>query len=425
MALKKTVSCPFSRLVANSAMTRTSLSVESTVSRDKKADSTTLLSPDSAGTYLTLDDIPGPRPSIPFIGTAWQYFPGGRYNLSNLHEACVDKYLRYGPIVREEFQWRKPVVHLYRPKDFEDVFRMQGKMPMRPISEFVKHYRLSNPDKYDSPGLANSVGEEWLRLKTLLMPVLLNDEKLNYLHGSVNDICDDFTELLRAVRCRKTFVVNDLQDVVYRLALEAIYMMSLDCRLDCLKVDLRPDTPAFAMIYSVKLLFEAFQELYYGLPLWKFFKTSSYKKLDKAESIMYDAASRRIEEAIEKIRHEDREKRDREISVLQTLIECKDISDKEIKASVIDFISGGIFTVTNAFTFLLYHLSRNQDVQEKLYREISDFAKDSVITKETLDKLRYLKACVKESFRLTPTIPTITRILSEDIILSGYHIPAG
>lgn len=83
------------------------------------------------------------------------FFCAGRYNLSNIYEACIDKYVRYGPIVREEFQWHKPVVHLYNPEDFQTVFKYQGKQPLRPISEFVKHYRENRPEKYDTVGLAN------------------------------------------------------------------------------------------------------------------------------------------------------------------------------------------------------------------------------------------------------------------------------
>lgn len=64
-------------------------------------------------------------------------------------------------------------------------------------------------------------------------------------------------------------------------------MMSLDDRLGCLDTKLHKDTPASDMILSVKLLFESFQELFFAPPLWKFFETDSYKKLHKAESLMY------------------------------------------------------------------------------------------------------------------------------------------
>lgn len=33
---------------------------------------------DTANEVLPFEAIPGPKPSIPFIGTGWQYFPGGK-----------------------------------------------------------------------------------------------------------------------------------------------------------------------------------------------------------------------------------------------------------------------------------------------------------------------------------------------------------
>jgi len=38
--------------------------------------------------------------------------------------------------------------------------------------------------------------------------------------------------------------------------------------------------------------------------------------------------------------------------------------------------------------------------------------------------MRYFQACLRESFRLFPTAPTNTRLLPEDIVLDGYHVPA-
>ena len=50
----------------------------------------------------------------------------------------------------------------------------------------------------------------------------------------------------------------------------------------------------------------------------------------------------------------------------------------------------------------LYNLARFPEVQEKLYQEIeSVFGKDDDVTPQHIAKLRYLKACLKESMRLT------------------------
>jgi cytochrome P450 len=50
---------------------------------------------------------------------------------------------------------------------------------------------------------------------------------------------------------------------------------------------------------------------------------------------------------------------------------------------------------------VLYNLAKNPDVQEKLYKEIKQvLPNNEPITPEILSKLPYIKAVVKETFRL-------------------------
>ncbi|GFO08057.1 cytochrome p450 cyp12 family-like protein [Plakobranchus ocellatus] len=50
---------------------------------------------------------------------------------------------------------------------------------------------------------------------------------------------------------------------------------------------------------------------------------------------------------------------------------------------------------------------------------------DQPLTPEALARMPYLKAAIKESFRLTFPIMGISRFMPKDVVLSGYHIPAG
>lgn len=47
------------------------------------------------------------------------------------------------------------------------------------------------------------------------------------------------------------------------------------------------------------------------------------------------------------------------------------------------------------------------------------------VTPEILARAEYLKAVLKESFRLNPVSVGIGRILTEDAIFSGYNVPKG
>lgn len=418
------------------------------------------------------NSIPGPWPSLPLIGTGWQYFYlVGRYDLNRLHEAHIDRYRSYGPIVREEYQWGRSIVHLYDPDDFEAVARAQGRCPVRPPNEFVSTLRQSKPDMYPNVGFANLNGPEWQRLRAKLAPAIM---KLSTIHESMagqNEVCDDFLEYLWAVRRPETNTVENLQEAAYRLALESICLMCLDSRIGSF-----PDSSPYdsgisdedeegeeeqneavkdgeKLIEATKLMFDSFNKLYYGLPFWKYFATSAYSSLDQAETTIYELASKYIDREMDLILNGE-EHYDSNESVLKTLLkktkaDPKELSKEEVKVTIMDFIIGGIFSVSNSLVYLFYHLAANPDVQEKLYREIEsvigcsstsfcsspedeDDQRSSAhhhlvkehVTSGQLARMPYLKACVSESFRLNCPVPGIMRVTTEPMVLSGYHIPA-
>jgi cytochrome P450 len=73
-------------------------------------------------------------------------------------------------------------------------------------------------------------------------------------------------------------------------------------------------------------------------------------------------------------------------------------------------------------------LAINYDIQEKLQNEIAGiFAEntDRDATMEDLANMKYLECCVKETLRLYPSVPLITREHTEDIVIRDHVIPAG
>lgn len=321
--------------------------------------------------------------------------------------------------MKEEYQWRTPVVHAFNPEDFETIFRHQGRCPVRPANEFVCKYRREHPHKYNSVGLSNALGEEWHTLRTALAPALLHMKIIPGLTAQLTEICEDFSGYLRAIRDPDTKAIRSIQDPLYRLALESIFMLCLDTRLGCLTPEASSHQSANTVISTAKLMFSAYQQLYYGLPLWKYFSTVPYRNYQKAEETLYDITLSYIQRYA---RHGSKglatgSAKDSS-SLLDTLLNTEGLSEEDVHLTVLDFIAGGVFTTTNALCFLLHHLACNKDIQDKLYDELQAANWD-------VTSCSYLRACIKESFRLSPTVPGVMRILPEDVVLSGYRVPAG
>ena len=71
-----------------------------------------------------------------------------------------------------------------------------------------------------------------------------------------------------------------------------------------------------------------------------------------------------------------------------------------------DMMVAGIDTTGNTAAFLLYNLSVNPEAQERLREELCAVAPPhEPVTPAKLSKLRYYQACLRESFRMHPTVP--------------------
>ena len=68
---------------------------------------------------LGINDVPGPL-NLPFIGSSWLYSWFGPYSHKKYHESNDDKFVRYGPVVREKILFNT-IIHLFAKDDINKV----------------------------------------------------------------------------------------------------------------------------------------------------------------------------------------------------------------------------------------------------------------------------------------------------------------
>ncbi|CAB0039896.1 unnamed protein product [Trichogramma brassicae] len=120
----------------------------------------------------------------------------------------------------------------------------------------------------------------------------------------------------------------------------------------------------------------------------------------------------------------------RRLAMLDLLLldEKKDlIDDAGINEEVSTFVFEGHDTTAVAMCFAILLLAENKEAQDKAREEVEEILKpkDGVISMPDLQKMKYLERCIKETMRLYPSIPMISRRVDEDLQLKNCLLPRG
>lgn len=217
----------------------------------------------------------------------------------------------------------------------------------------------------------------------------------------IEAIADDWCYYIKQ-KCNSLGTISCVENVASNLALEATCALVLGRRMGFLLPSCEHKL-ASRLALAVQEVFRASRDTHFGLPIWKILPTDAYNRLKKGEEESYNIAVELINTADESTR---------DSPIFQSVIQAN-VDEREKIAALVDYISAGIFTLSNSMTFLLQFLALNPDVQEKLYENACN------------NSLTYAKACMNESFRLMPTANPLARIIDEDIVLSGHPVKRG
>ncbi|KAK7364308.1 hypothetical protein VNO80_12864 [Phaseolus coccineus] len=152
------------------------------------------------------------------------------------------------------------------------------------------------------------------------------------------------------------------------------------------------------------------------------------KELDELfDEIIDEHASRRVHD----VHGDDDEEHNDFVDILLRIQETNvlgfDIDKTIIKALMQDIFAAGIESNTTILGWIMTELLRDPIVMQKLQGEIRNVVSGRTrITEEDLTSMHYLKAVIKESFRLHPPAPLLLpRESMEDAKVMGYDIARG
>jgi len=375
----------------------------------------------SLATVKNFSCIPGPR-SFPVVGSCLQYRYGTR-NKTAYHLGLLDMFEQYGPIVQEHIGG-KAVVHVFCPEDIKTVYSVEGKWPViPPLQETTAMYR---EQKEMSLGLGNTNGEEWYRLRSNSQQRMLRPREVAHYLPSVDKIAGQLVDrLAKLAKKNNKKEIEDLRLEIGRWSLENAAHMVFDRKMGCLDDG---DTWGKMMVDANARIFQLSGDLKLSVPVYKFLATPKWKQLVAAEDKFYSEAIALCDHAILSLKEamEDQTLSSDKFYFLSYLLSRPSLSLKDVTVICLSLFSDGLSTTTPTMLFNLYCLATWPEVQAKVYKEIKENVRENEpITSQTLSNLPYLKAFVKETFRLWPNGTEVSRYCEQDLTLSGYNIPAG
>lgn len=333
----------------------------------------------------------------------------------------------FGDIVKISMP-QESVVFIKNPEEIQKLMHKEGKHPIEPgFDVFVTYRNVMKKELYtETAGLIGHHGEKWWEFRSKVQQDMMRPKSAMFYIKVLEDITLDLIEVLSHKR-DSNGEIDDLLPYAHQWALESISAIFLDARLGCLDENQAEDSDAKRMISASAVLMGQEAILMMSVPLWKYYPFSFYKRYDAAATSMYNISKKHIQVAVEKINQEGIEgDQQGEKSVLSKLISRCGKDSQIPLVMAMDALFAGIDTTGNTGTMFLYHLATNPDKQELLHQEIvSLVGHDGNVTETCLSKMKYLRASLRESMRLFSAVGGMNRRTQEDMVLSGYQIPAG
>jgi cytochrome P450 len=99
--------------------------------------------------------------------------------------------------------------------------------------------------------------------------------------------------------------------------------------------------------------------------------------------------------------------------------------EEQLVDNLLTFLLAGHQTIATTLTWALYLISRSPEWEARLIEEIRHVVPSGPVTGEHIERLVTVQQVLKESMRLYPPVPMMTRQAAKDVDLAGEHIKAG
>ncbi|XP_063825653.1 cytochrome P450 315a1, mitochondrial isoform X1 [Ostrinia nubilalis] len=343
-------------------------------------------------TGLCINDMPHPK-GLPLIGTKLELFAAG--SGSKLHEYIDYRHKQLGPIFYEILGGNTKLVFINEPEMMKTLFlKLEGKYPLHILPEpWVLYEKLYGSKR----GLFFMNGEEWLFNRRIMNKHLLRENSDKWLEEPIKATIQKFVQEWKRKAENGSFVPN-LESDLYQLSIDILISILLGG--ESLTPSKHNKELLLKFAQSVKKIFHTTTKLY-GLPVhwcqrlntkaWRNFKESVDLSILLAQKIVREILNNKqnVRGLIPKLRQDN-------------------MSDETITRIVADFVIAAGDTTAYTTLWALLLLSKNESEAHELLKDPSQ-----------------AKHIIKETMRLYPVAPFLTRILPKECFLGPYKLNEG
>ncbi|GMT16746.1 hypothetical protein PFISCL1PPCAC_8043, partial [Pristionchus fissidentatus] len=362
-----------------------------------------------------VDRIPGPF-SIPLLGTTWQL----KWKIEELviqMRAWSVYYTEQGYGLIRIWLGTRPLVIAFRPEYAKEILESNKLISKGP------EYDILYP--WLGTGLLTSTHEKWRRRRKLITPAFHFNVLKQFL-PVFNLQCKRLVRVLSEQQLEKDL---DVGPFLKRCALDIICETAMRCSVNAQLDPSHPYVLSTARLTKIVFLHQRMPWMWIDL-VWKI--TGYDKEYKDNLKVLHDFTLNVIRKRREEYReNEERLTKREKKAFLDLLLEMEKeekFTDEDIREEVDTFMFEGHDTTAASLGWTLWCVSHHPEVQKKILEEIDAvFGGDTTrdCTSEDLVQLRYLERVVKESLRLYPSVPNLSRYVEEETQIKDTTIPAG
>lgn len=334
-------------------------------------------------------DVPAPR-LLPMVGSTLSLLAAG--GAPKLHLYVHRRHAELGPIFRDRIGPLN-IVFVAAPDMNRAVFAQEGKHPAHFIPEAWKIY---NEISGRTRGLLFMDGEEWFHYRRILNKLLLKEDQTwieNACQSSARKLTENFPK--KALNLEAELYRWSLDTIISLLITPENYETS-NQKYESLLGRYNSTVQEIFKTSSQLSLYPAHLAAKFKIPAWKRFQKSVDDSLILADDLVRQFL------------------KDYPQSGLLGKLSRESITEDVLIKIVTDFVLAAGDTTAYTMQWILYLLAQNQQEQRNLRTKLSQ-----------TDASVHLKNVIRETLRLYPVAPFLTRILPNTSKIGGYDLPPG